>query len=58
MKYPYETEEEFEKRRKEAKAKGVCIFRDDDNRELILDLIEHYADLVDAVNSHRGVAKR
>ena len=48
MKYPHETEEEFLARVKEAKARGECIFRDDNNREYILDLIGKYMDLVDA----------
>ena len=48
MKYKNETEAEFLKRVKEAKARGECIFRDDDNREFILDLIDGYLDLVDA----------
>ncbi len=47
MKYPNETEEDFLKRVKEAKAKGECVFRDDTNREFILDLIDEYMDLVD-----------
>lgn len=49
MKYPNETEEEFLKRVKEAKAEGICIFRDDTNREFILDLIDEYMDLYDSV---------
>ena len=48
MKYPNETEEEFLKRVKEAKARGECVFIDDANREIILDLIDEYMDLVDA----------
>ena len=48
MKYPNETEEEFLKRVKEAKARGECVFRDDANREFILDLIDEYMELVDA----------
>jgi hypothetical protein len=48
MKYSYETEEDFLKRVKEAKARGECIFRDDANREFILDLIDEYMDLIDA----------
>lgn len=47
MKYPNETEEEFLARVKAAKAKGECVFRDDNNREFILDLIDEYMDLVD-----------
>ena len=48
MKYNNETEDEFLSRVKEAKARGECVFRDDNNRELILDLIDEYMDLVDA----------
>ena len=48
MKYSYETEEDFLKIVKEAKAHGECVFRDDANREFILDLIDEYMDLVDA----------
>lgn len=51
MKYPYETEEEFIKRVKENKAKGICVFRDDANREFILDIIDDYLDILEAVNS-------
>ena len=50
MKYAWETEEQFFKRQKEAKARGECIFRDDAEREMILDLIYNYMDIVDAVN--------
>ena len=35
MKYPNETEEEFLARVEEAKSRGICIFRDDANREMI-----------------------
>lgn len=49
MKYKNETEEDFLKRVSEAKAHGECVFRDDNNREFILDLIDEYMDLVDAV---------
>ena len=48
MKYDYETEEQFQARVKEAKKQGICVFRDDSNREFILDLIDEYMDLVDA----------
>lgn len=51
MKYPYETEEEFLKRVEENKRKGICVFRDDNNRELILDIIDNYRDIVEAVNN-------
>ena len=50
MKYPNESEEDFIKRVKEAKKQGKCIFRDDNNREFILDLIDDYMDLVDALD--------
>lgn len=49
MKYPYETEEEFIARQKEAKRHGICVFRDDENREMILDIIDDYMDIVDAL---------
>lgn len=49
MKYEYETEEEFTKRVKESKAKGICVFRNDANREMILDLIYDYMDIIDAI---------
>lgn len=51
MKYEWETEEQFRKRQKEAKARGECVFRDDANRELILDMIDDYMDLVDAIEA-------
>lgn len=34
---------------KENKDKGICVFRDDANREKILDIIDDYMDVVDAV---------
>jgi hypothetical protein len=49
MKYQNETEEDFLKRVKEAKARGECVFRDDNNREFILDIIDEYMDLVDSL---------
>lgn len=49
MKYPYETEEEFLERVEREKAKGICVFRDDRDREFILDLIDDYLDICDAV---------
>lgn len=49
MKYPYETEEEFITRVKEARSRGECVFRDDNNREMILDIIDDYLDIVDAL---------
>ncbi len=55
MKLITETEEEFIQRAREAKRKGICIFRDDANREMILDIIDDYLDLVDAINSTNAV---
>lgn len=49
MKYDWETEEEFKQRVKEAKKKGICVFRDDANREFLLDLIDDYLDVCDAI---------
>lgn len=49
MKYEWETEEQFRKRQKEAKAIGQCVFRDDNNREMILNLINSYLDVYEAV---------
>lgn len=49
MKYPYETEEEFIARQKEAERHGICVFRDDANREMILDIIDDYLDIVEAL---------
>lgn len=54
MKYPNETEEDFLRRVKEAKSKGICIFRDDANMDKILDLIDDYCDLVDAITIERS----
>ena len=51
MKYEHETEEQFLQRQKEAKAKGICVFRDDANREFILDIIDDYMDIVDAIET-------
>lgn len=51
MKYDWETEEEFLKRQKEAKKQGICVFRDDADREFILDIIDDYIDIVDAINA-------
>lgn len=44
-----ETEEDFLKRVKEAKARGVCVFRDDANREFVLDIIDEYMDIIDSL---------
>lgn len=52
MKYEWETEEQFRQRQKEAKAHGIVVFRDDANREMILDLIDNYMDLVEAVSEY------
>ena len=49
MKYPYETEEEFIIRVKEARSRGECVFRDDNDREMILDIIDDYLDIVEAL---------
>ena len=49
MKYPHETEAEFLKRQKDAERQGICVFRDDANREMILDIIDDYMDIVDAI---------
>ena len=49
MKYPHETEAEFLKRQKEAERQGICVFRDDAEREMILDIIDDYMDIADAV---------
>lgn len=54
MKYEWETEEQFLKRQKEAKARGGCVFRDDADREMVLDLIDDYMDIVDAVNEYKS----
>lgn len=45
----YETEEEFIARQKEARSRGECVFRDDNNREMILDIIDDYLDIVDVL---------
>ena len=49
MKYPYVTEEEFIIRVKVARSRGECVFRDDNDREMILDIIDDYLDIVDAL---------
>ena len=50
------TEEEFIARQKEARSRGECVFRDDNNREMILDIIDDYLDIVDAlqINQERS----
>ncbi len=55
MKYPHETEEQFKQRVKENNENGVCVFREGKNRELILDIIDGYIDIVDALKG--GVKK-
>lgn len=49
MKYDCETEEEFLKRVNEAKTHGECVFRNDADREFILDIIDDYMDVVDSL---------
>ena len=49
MKMPDETEEEFLGRQREAKRQGIVVFRNDDNREFILDIIDDYMDVVDSL---------
>lgn len=49
MKYEWETEEQFLQRVKEARRKGQCVFRNDNNREFILDLIDDYMDIMDSM---------
>ena len=44
MKLQNETDEDFLSRFEEAKRHGECIFRDDVNREMILDIIDAYID--------------
>lgn len=58
MKYKNETEEEFQKRVKEAKARGECVFRDDADREMILDIIDDYMDVVDSLLEDDNGEKR
>lgn len=49
MKYEWETEEQFLQRVEEARAQGKCVFRDDANMDFILDIIDDYIDVVEAV---------
>ena len=49
MKYPHETEEQFLDRVEEAQLRGECVFRTDNNREFILDIIDDYMDVVDSL---------
>lgn len=53
MKYDWETEEDFQKRVKESEKKGIPVFRDDANREFILDIIDDYIDIVDALEENK-----
>lgn len=41
---------------KEARSRGECVFRDDNNREMILDIIDDYLDIVDVlqINQERS----
>lgn len=50
MKYKSESEEEFIKRFEEGKSRGICVFRDDANREFILDIIDEYMDIIDSLS--------
>ena len=56
MEYHYETEEEFIARQKESRSRGECVFRDDNNREMILDIIDDCLDIVDVlqINQERS----
>ena len=56
MKYHYETEEEFIARQKESRSRGACVFRDDNNREMILDIIDDCLNIVDVlqINQERS----
>ena len=49
MKHPTEMEDEFLGRVEEAKSRGECVFRDDANRETILDIIDNYIDIADSL---------
>lgn len=49
MKLPTETEEEFICRQLDARRKGIVIFRDDSDREFLLDVIEDYINLMTAL---------
>lgn len=51
MKYEWETEEQFLQRVEEARAQGICVFRDDANMDFILDVIDDYIDVVEAVEN-------
>ncbi len=49
MKHPNETEAEFLRRVEKAAEKGEVIFRDDANREFILDIIDDYMDVKNSI---------
>nr|WP_326153577.1 hypothetical protein [uncultured Oscillibacter sp.] len=49
MKFANETEQEFLARFYKWKRQGMCLFRDDANREFILDLIDAYIDAKEAL---------
>jgi hypothetical protein len=49
MKYEWETEEQFLQRVKEARKRGQCVFRDDANMDFILDIIDNYIDITEAL---------
>lgn len=49
MKYEWETEEQFLQRVKEAHKRGQCVFRDDANMDFILDIIDDYIDIKEAL---------
>ena len=53
MRLPGETDEEFARRAAEARSEGICIFENDDEREFILDIIDDYLELYEAVNYHK-----
>lgn len=52
MKYPNETETAFDARRKDAKRRGVLIWRNDAVREQILDMIYDYLDILDLLDDN------
>ena len=61
MKLSNETEQEFLVRFHEWKRQGKCLFREDANREFILDTIDAYIDVKEALfdanrrNHHAGI---
>ena len=44
----------FYKELKKLVKRGQCVFRDDNNREMILDIIDDYIDLVDAIEENNN----